>query len=457
MTTDLPEKGGKRPLRIGKYEVLHHVASGGMGSVYKAIDIDLGREVALKVLPPELAANPKATERFRREAKAAARLRHDNIVAIYEFGEAAGTYFLALEFVDGINLHDYIQLHGRLKPDLARDLLKQAAKALAHAHSQGIVHRDIKPSNFLLADNDGHPVLKLTDLGLALRGNEDKEARVTTEGTTVGTVDYMSPEQAHDSRAADIRSDLYSLGCTFYHMLAGHPPFPEGSLIERLTKHVRVEPQDIRQLNSEVPEDLAHVLDRMLRKQPEHRYQTPLELLRDLLNPEQIDYGPRLLPLDEPTPPAEKRQRELWGSTGGEKRKAVAQTEKTGPSETKQRLARANTSMSNADTEVDGKTRPTRKRRPNTDEVRSRSKNKKRYTPQWIALAALTAVWLLAGTVVAILLITQTDRPPKSTETAPGGNQNVQPGPPRKGGGQMFPNPQTNAPSGSSQRAHAQG
>src|SRR5260370_32907278 len=145
MTKEPTGKRGKGPRPLGKYEVRHHIASGGMGSVYRAVDVELGRDVALKVLPPDLAANPKVLERFRREAQAASRLRHDNVVAIYECGEAAGTHYLALEFVHGTNLQDYIEQHGPLKPDLARDLLKQAAKALGHVHSQGIVHRDIKP------------------------------------------------------------------------------------------------------------------------------------------------------------------------------------------------------------------------------------------------------------------------------------------------------------------------
>jgi serine/threonine-protein kinase len=287
MVTETTGQNGRRPVRIGKYEVLRHIASGGMGAVYKALDLEEQREVALKVLPPDLAENPRMLERFRREAQAAAKLRHENVVSVYEFGEAAGTFYLALEFVDGIDLHEYCKRQGKLPPDLVRELLKQAAKALGHIHNQGIVHRDIKPSNFLLSDKDGQPVLKLIDLGLARHAGEEA-GRVTRDGTTIGTVDYMSPEQAHDSGAADIRSDIYSLGCTFYHMLAGHAPFHEGSLIERLTKHVNMPAPDIRKLNGKVPDDLAYILQKALRKRPENRYQTPLDLLRDLLNPEKI-------------------------------------------------------------------------------------------------------------------------------------------------------------------------
>jgi serine/threonine protein kinase len=267
--------------RIGKYEVLEHIATGGMGAVYKARDTELGREVALKIVPPELSTKPAALERFRREARSAAKLRHENIVTLYEFGEANGVYFLAMELIDGIDLHEYVSRKGKLKPQRARKILIQAARALDHAHQQGIIHRDIKPANFLIARRDGHHVVKLTDLGLA-READDDEFRVTREGSTVGSIDYMAPEQARDSRAADIRSDLYSLGCTLFHMLAGQPPFNEGSLTERIFKHIEAEPPDVRDFNPETTPDLVRALKRLLAKKPEDRYQTPAELLADL-------------------------------------------------------------------------------------------------------------------------------------------------------------------------------
>jgi serine/threonine protein kinase len=276
-----PGDDASRTIRIGKYEVLAHIATGGMGAVYKARDTELGRIVALKIIPPDTAGKPAALERFRREARSAAKLRHENIVTLYEFGEARGVYFLALEYVDGIDLQAYIERKGRLKPDKARRILVQAARALDHAHKQGVVHRDVKPSNFLITRRDSGLLVKLTDLGLAREASED-EFRVTRVGSTVGSIDYMAPEQARDSRAADVRSDIYSLGCTFYHMLAGRAPFPEGSLTERLFKHIEEEPPDVRQFNPRVPEELVHVLNRMLAKKPEERYQTPAELLRDL-------------------------------------------------------------------------------------------------------------------------------------------------------------------------------
>jgi serine/threonine protein kinase len=271
--------------RVGKYRILAHIATGGMGSVYKARDEGLDRVVALKVLAPELSDNEVVLERFRREAKHAAKLSHRNIVTLYECGEDQGLHFLAMEFVEGIDLGDYIKRRNQLQPNEARRILKQACKALDHAHSQGLTHRDIKPSNFLLARENDVTVVKLTDFGLARNAN-DKQFRVTRDGTTVGTVDYLSPEQARDSDLADVRSDIYSLGCTFYHMLAGRPPFSEGGLGERIYKHLASEPQDVRELNPEVPATLWTILKKMLAKVPDARYQTPAEVLHDLRKPQ---------------------------------------------------------------------------------------------------------------------------------------------------------------------------
>jgi tetratricopeptide (TPR) repeat protein len=266
--------------RVGRYEVVAHLATGGMGQVYKARDVELDRDVALKVLPEHMAENPAALERFRREARAAARLSHKNIVTLYDWGQDGGTWFLAMEFIDGINLHGRIAAKGRIHPIEAWVVMLQAARALDHAFRQGIIHRDIKPSNFLLTRQGRKLRVKLTDFGLARSADED--ARVTRDGSTVGTIDYLAPEQARDSALADCRSDIYSLGCTLYHMLAGRPPFPDGGIGERVLKHLEADPPDVREFNADVNEALWAVLRRMLAKQPEDRYQTPAELLEAL-------------------------------------------------------------------------------------------------------------------------------------------------------------------------------
>ncbi|MBI3410449.1 MAG: serine/threonine protein kinase [Planctomycetes bacterium] len=287
MSTESTDKPGKRSVRIGKYEVVRHIATGGMGAVYEAFDIESERPVALKVLAPEMAARKRMLARFQQEAKSAARLRHENIVAIYEFGEYSGTHFLAMEYVDGLDLHHYVLKKRRLDPEEARQILVQAARALDHAHQQHIVHRDIKPSNFLITERDGDVRVKLTDFGLAIQAT-DEEFRLTKAGTTVGTVDYMAPEQARKSRSADIRSDIYSLGCTFFHMLTGKSPFPTGSLAERLLQHQEAEPPDVREQQPTISFGLLAILRRMLAKKAEERYQTPAELLADLENPERL-------------------------------------------------------------------------------------------------------------------------------------------------------------------------
>ncbi len=284
----------RRTQRIGKYEVTAHIAVGGMGAVYRATDTESNRAVALKVLRPDLAAKQSAVERFRREARNASRLQHENIVRTYEFGAANEVWYLALEFVDGVDLAEYIRRKEKLDPEEAIDITRQAALALGHAFGKGIVHRDVKPSNFLLTRQDGQLLVKMADFGLA-REITDEEARMTRDGTTVGTVDYMSPEQARDSGLADGRSDIYSLGCTLFHMLAGQPPFPDGGLGERILKHAQEPPPPLRHLNPRVSRSLAAVVEKMLAKRPEDRYQVPADLLHDL---ERIQAGEHLEPPD---------------------------------------------------------------------------------------------------------------------------------------------------------------
>jgi serine/threonine-protein kinase len=273
----------KPGFRLGKYEILAHVATGGMARVYKAEDTELRRVVAIKVLRSRLARRDRDLERFRREARHAARLNHLHIVTLYEcgFDSEHNLYYLAMEFVDGVDLEEYVRRKGPLPPEEARRLLIQAVKALDHAFERGVIHRDIKPSNFLLAQTEGGVVVKMTDLGVALVESDD-EFKVTSEGTTVGTVDYISPEQASDSRAADVRSDIYSLGCTAFHMLAGRAPFAEGGLGERVFKHIALAPPDVRQFNQAVSADFWAVLKRMLAKKPDDRYATPAGLLQAL-------------------------------------------------------------------------------------------------------------------------------------------------------------------------------
>jgi serine/threonine-protein kinase len=274
-----------RPPRIGKYQVLAHVAQGGMSVVYRAKDVEHVREVALKIMLPELTTKPNLVERFRREGRLGSKLQHEHIVRLYESGEQFGLHFMALEFVEGIDLDYYVGQKGKLDIEEAGRVVLQAVRALAHMHEKGVVHRDIKPANFIVTQKNGKPAIKLIDLGLA-RDSNDEEMKIARAGTTLGTVDYMAPEQARDSSSADIRSDIYSLGCTWYHLLAGRPPFPEGELGDRIAQHAEVEPPDVRKFNPNITLAMIKVLQRMMAKDPTYRYQTPSELLRDMVGPQ---------------------------------------------------------------------------------------------------------------------------------------------------------------------------
>jgi len=254
--------------RIGSYRILHPLGSGGMSSVFRAVHVETQHEVALKVLTRTLARNSTLLQRFLREARSAEALQHPNIVMIYDRGIDQGRHYLVLEYVSGCDLHEHIQRNGPLSVVEAASVVRSIADGLKYAAGTGLIHRDIKPSN-ILRTQAGE--IKIIDLGLALQ-NEFEDERVTREGTTVGTVDYMAPEQARDSRATSIRSDLYSLGCTFYYLLTGVAPYPGGDITDKLTRHAKYPPPDVRDLRTDVPAGIASIIQRMMAKRPEDRF-----------------------------------------------------------------------------------------------------------------------------------------------------------------------------------------
>ena len=266
-------------LFLGPYELIRQLGVGGMAAVLLAKDSQLDRFVALKVLPPVSAKDQGLLDRFHQEARNGARLDHENIVRVYSWGEDQGLHFLALEYVEGDNLKTLIDLHGRLYFKEALLYLYQAARGLDHAALKGVVHRDIKPSN-LLVTKDGK--LKLVDMGLARCLGVPIEDGLTCVGATLGTFDYLSPEQALDPRLADARSDIYSLGCTFYHMLSGRPPVPEGSPAMKLAFHQSSQPIDLSNLGTYVPGILVTLLDKMVAKKPENRFAFPSVLVSEI-------------------------------------------------------------------------------------------------------------------------------------------------------------------------------
>lgn len=277
--------GETRKLRFGEYRILDRIGSGSMGEVFKAEHSRMRRVVALKVLRADNPYGERAVLRFQREVQVAARLEHPNVVGAHDAGEVNGQPFLVLQYVDGRNLDSLVKEQGPLSLDASVDLIIQTARGLAHAHAQGIVHRDIKPTNLLL-DREGH--IKILDMGLARIDDEEQSlegeeaSRLTLPGQMMGTVAYVSPEQAEDARHADARSDLYSLGCTFFFLLKGEPPYPP--LPGRSTTLTILAHREapIPVLCDEIPGTppaVDAVFQRMLAKHPADRFATMHELI----------------------------------------------------------------------------------------------------------------------------------------------------------------------------------
>lgn len=279
-------------LMFGQYRILEELGRGGMGRVYRAVHERMERQVAIKVLSPQLMRSPKAQMLFDREVRAISRLSHPNIVTAYDANEANGRHFLVLELVEGPNLSRFLRKNGRLNVDQALEYIKQAGLGLAHAHKRGLVHRDIKPANLLISleEKAGKMVpgpIKISDFGLArLRDQETGESgessiAAVTQSVT-GTPDYISPEQAYDVHQADIRSDIYSLGCTLYQCLTGKTPFEGNNIIEKLVRHASEAPPNPQSICPEIPDRVVQLVSRMMAKLPEQRFQNPDELCAEI-------------------------------------------------------------------------------------------------------------------------------------------------------------------------------
>ncbi len=275
-------QGKVHDLARGPYRVLDRLGEGGASQVYKALDTRSNQTVALKVIRAELLNNPEALGRFQREVHAATRLSHPNIVKAFDTPQIGRTHFLAMEFIEGTDLQKLVQLSGPLPLPYACEYIRQAAQALQHAHESGLVHRDIKPGNLLLVQSPGlpeHGLIKLLDLGLsrmrAAAPAAEVQRTLTFKGSVIGTADYLAPEQATDARNVDIRADIYSLGCTFYFLLAGQTPYPGGSALQKIYRHETAEPKPIEEPRPDATPDLAAIVRKMMAKKPADRYQTP--------------------------------------------------------------------------------------------------------------------------------------------------------------------------------------
>jgi serine/threonine protein kinase len=292
-------RGEGQKLLLGPYLLLERLGEGGMGRVFKARHQFMKRIVALKVLLKGSLPHPDAVERFHREVQAMGQLSHPNIVLAHDAAQIGPTLYLVMEYVDGVDLGRLVKRHGALPIGRACDYIRQAALGLQHAHERGLVHRDVKPTNLLLT-RLGH-VVKLVDLGIALLERKTTEPAIaaalvpeyaeptpsrngelTCSGAVLGTPDYIAPEQAMNPHQADARADIYALGCTFYFLLTGQPPFPTGTQADKLLRQQHEEPPAVEQLRTDLPASVAAVLRRMMAKRPDDRFQTPAEAAQAL-------------------------------------------------------------------------------------------------------------------------------------------------------------------------------
>lgn len=291
-------RGKGQELVLGPYVLLERLGEGGCGQVFKARHQHMNRVVALKLIRQELLSDREIVGRFHREIQLISTLTHPHVVHAYDAGPIGPNYFLVMEYVEGLDLARLVKQEGPLPAERACDYIRQAALGLQHIHEKGLVHRDVKPSNLFLVHRDESissdsgvqaapfGVIKILDLGLARlhRGTSgDANGDLTDNATVVmGTLDYMAPEQALDFHGADIRADVYSLGCAFHFILTGQPPFPGGTVAQKLLRHQQAALPPVEKLRADLPASVPPVLRKMLAKRPEDRYQTPGELARAL-------------------------------------------------------------------------------------------------------------------------------------------------------------------------------
>ena len=255
---------------LGKYKLLGHIGSGGMSSVYLAEHMKMHDLRAVKVLPQSKLGKSSYLARFQQEAKAIASLNHPNVVRAFDIDNEGNTHYIVMEYVNGDDLQTIVKKRGALPFDMVANYMAQAARGLQHSHEVGLIHRDVKPAN-LLINQDGQ--VKLLDLGLALFA-DDAQASLTMDfnDKVLGTADYLAPEQALNSHQVDHRADLYGLGCTMYFLLTGNPPFPDGTIAQRIAKHQKVMPKEIRKIRPDCPGELEGICWKLLQKDPKFRY-----------------------------------------------------------------------------------------------------------------------------------------------------------------------------------------
>ncbi len=262
--------------QIGGYKLVRRIGEGGMGEVYLAEQLNMHRQVALKILHAKWSDDEEFRKRFLLEARAVGKLSHQNLIGVYDVGKYQGLYYFSMEYIDGVTADDLIRHDGQIAIEKCLDICLQVCQALRYLSSQHIVHRDIKPANIMLTKEG---VVKLGDFGFIQAATYDKE--LSQEGTTIGTPDYISPEQARGERDLDVRSDIYSLGATLFHMLTGRTLYT-GSCSQVMRDHIETDPPKLAELRKDVPPELQRMLAKMIAKLPLDRHQSSEELIKDL-------------------------------------------------------------------------------------------------------------------------------------------------------------------------------
>lgn len=392
-----------------KYRILDLIGKGGIGRVYKAEHRAMKRIVALKVLTNTTLNTDRAIELFRHEAKAIAVLKHPNIVEAFDADETSdGRHYIVLEYVDGPNLDQLVRKQGPLAIGLACDYVRQVANGLQFAHQLKMIHRDIKPANIIVQKHgqggDGSPgLIKISDFGLARLAAhapmshhgmvEVRETIFARENTVMGTPDYLSPEQSRDLHQTDIRSDLYSLGCTFYFLLTGQVPFPGGTSLEKLIRHVTEKPRPIATFREDVPAEVIGIVGKLMAKQPNTRYQTPRELVEALDPFALTGPAPWLKPSSIPdleleSPTEAEAQYELFNE-------ACLDPVTEGPSESvEDELAEMTNTLSSSQADTGEPT-----------SLSSLMKQSRRHEPNRLGLAVIVAVAVAAGVLTLLALV----------------------------------------------------